>query len=109
MTFDEEWAAARTAAAANVSMRLNHVPADPGNGGGGDLELNQDHIGAVGSEAFKLHERLFTDGKHAKVATAEAASALSKENLHGRRAWARSLAGHHRNHEIHWPTSSWPR
>ncbi|MBT2404646.1 MULTISPECIES: hypothetical protein [unclassified Streptomyces] len=81
MAFDEEWAAARTAAAANVSMRLNHVPADPGNGGGGDLELNQDHIGAVGSEAFKLHERLSTDGKHANVATSDAAGALSKESF----------------------------
>ncbi|MBT2480987.1 hypothetical protein [Streptomyces sp. ISL-94] len=82
MSFDEEWSAARATATANVSMRLNQVPADPGGGGGGgDLELNQDHIGAVGSEAYKLHTRLQTDGKHAATSTTEAAGALTKENF----------------------------
>ncbi|MER7465505.1 hypothetical protein [Streptomyces sp. NPDC097981] len=80
MSFDEEWFTARATAAANVSMRLNHVPADPG-GGSGDLELNQDHIGAIGSEAYKLHSRLQTDGKHAATASAEAAGALTKESF----------------------------
>ena len=82
MSFDEEWSAARATAAAHVSMRLNQAPADPGGGGGGsDLELNQDHIGAIGSEAYKLHTRLQTDGKHAATSTAEAAGALTKENF----------------------------
>ncbi|MBT2542507.1 hypothetical protein J7E99_17730 [Streptomyces sp. ISL-44] len=81
MSFDEEWSAARATAAANVSMRLNQVPVDPGGGGGGDLDLNQDHIGAIGSEAYKLHTRLQTDGKHAATSTAEAAGALTKENF----------------------------
>ncbi|MFG2878255.1 hypothetical protein ACGFYU_25150 [Streptomyces sp. NPDC048337] len=81
MSFDEEWSAARATAAANVSMRLNHVPVEPGGGGGGDLELNQDHIGAIGSEAYKLHTRLQNDGKHAATATTEAAGALTKENF----------------------------
>ncbi|MEU9300446.1 hypothetical protein [Streptomyces sp. NPDC048269] len=81
MSFDEEWSAARATAAANVSMRLNHVPVEPAGGGGGDLDLNQDHIGAIGSEAFKLHSRLQSDGKHAATATAEAAGALSKEGF----------------------------
>ncbi|MFD7260874.1 hypothetical protein [Streptomyces sp. NPDC059874] len=83
MSFDEEWSAARATASANVAMRLNQVPVDPGGGGGGggDLELNQDHIGAVGSEAYKLHTRLQTDGKHAATATGEAAGALTKENF----------------------------
>ncbi|MET9959104.1 hypothetical protein ABZ128_08460 [Streptomyces sp. NPDC006326] len=86
MSFDEEWSAARATAAANVSMRLNHVPADPGGSGSGgagsgDLELNQDHIGAIGTEAYKLHSRLQTDGKHAATATSEAANALTKENF----------------------------
>ncbi|MFB6619002.1 hypothetical protein ACIGFK_28685 [Streptomyces sp. NPDC085524] len=84
MSFDEEWASARATASANVAMRLNHVPMDPGGGGGGgggDLELNQDHIGAIGSEAFKLHSRLQTDGKHAATATTEAAGALTKESF----------------------------
>ncbi|MGZ9931219.1 hypothetical protein ACXNSR_15155 [Streptomyces sp. NC-S4] len=80
MSFDEEWSAARATATAGVTMRLNQAPADPGGGGGGgDLELNQDHIGAIGSEAYKLHTRLQTDGKHAATATAEAAAALTKE------------------------------
>ncbi|MGW7116517.1 hypothetical protein, partial [Streptomyces xanthophaeus] len=59
-------------------------PEDPGGSGGaggGDLELNQDHIGAIGTEAFKLHSRLQTDGKHAATATADAAGALSKEGF----------------------------
>ncbi|OKK19717.1 hypothetical protein AMK16_16815 [Streptomyces sp. CB00455] len=85
MSFDEEWSAARASAAANVSMRLNHLPAapaDPGGGsGGGDLELNQDHIGAIGSDAYELHSRLQTDGKHASASTAEAASALAQEGF----------------------------
>ncbi|WP_330296619.1 hypothetical protein [Streptomyces sp. NBC_00503] len=81
MSFDEEWAAARTTAAASVSMRLNHVPAEPGGGGGADLELNQDHIGEIGSEAYKLHARLSTDGKHANASTAEAAAALTREHF----------------------------
>ncbi|MCJ1677081.1 hypothetical protein MTF65_06920 [Streptomyces sp. APSN-46.1] len=81
MSFDEEWSAARATAAANVSMRLNQVPVDPGGGGGGDLDLNQDHIGAIGSEAYKLHTRLQTDGKHAATATTEAAGALTKESF----------------------------
>ncbi|MFD4241563.1 hypothetical protein ACFWP3_08210 [Streptomyces sp. NPDC058525] len=81
MSFDEEWSAARATAAANVSMRLNQVPVDPGGGGSGGLDLNQDHIGAIGSEAYKLHSRLQTDGKHAATSTAEAAGALTKENF----------------------------
>ncbi|MEU6758562.1 hypothetical protein [Streptomyces sp. NPDC046685] len=82
MSFDEEWSAARATATAHVSMRLNQAPADPGGGGGsGGLELNQDHIGAIGSEAYKLHTRLQTDGKHAATSTAEAAGALTKENF----------------------------
>ncbi|OEJ32181.1 hypothetical protein [Streptomyces subrutilus] len=81
MSFDEEWSAARATAAANVSMRLNQVPVDPGGGGAGGLDLNQDHIGAIGSEAYKLHSRLQTDGKHAATSTAEAAGALTKENF----------------------------
>ncbi|MER6447464.1 hypothetical protein DEJ51_12280 [Streptomyces venezuelae] len=83
MSFDEEWSAARATAAAGGTMRLNQVPIDPGGGGsgGGDLELNQDQIGAIGSEAYKLHTCLQTDGKHAATATAEAAGALTKEGF----------------------------
>ncbi|MFF5705405.1 hypothetical protein ACFY7H_23320 [Streptomyces sp. NPDC012794] len=78
MSFEEEWSAARATAAANASMRLNQAPPPAAPGGGADLALNQDHIGAIGSEAYKLHSRLQTDGKHAATASAEAAGALSK-------------------------------
>ncbi|MFD9335211.1 hypothetical protein ACFWBF_12515 [Streptomyces sp. NPDC060028] len=82
MSFDEEWSAARATATATASMRLNHVATGPTSPTApADLELNQDHIGAIGTEAYKLHARLSTDGKHAATATAEAASALSKENF----------------------------
>ncbi|MEU3408736.1 hypothetical protein ABZ766_32975 [Streptomyces sp. NPDC006670] len=77
MSFEEEWSAARATAAANIAMRLNQAPA----ASGADLALNQDHIGAVGSEAYKLHSRLQTDGKHAATASAEAAGALSREGF----------------------------
>ncbi|MEU6294641.1 hypothetical protein [Streptomyces erythrochromogenes] len=83
MSFDEEWSAARASAAAGVAMRLNQAPADPAPGapGGPDLALDQDQIGAVGSEAYKLHTRLQTDGKHAATATTEAAGALTREGF----------------------------
>ncbi|MFI5616925.1 hypothetical protein [Streptomyces sp. NPDC051567] len=80
MPFDEEWAAARATAAAQSSLRLNSAPAGPG-GGSGDLEIDQDQIGAVGSEAHRLHARLQTDGKHAATATTEAAGALTREGF----------------------------
>ncbi|MEV8533515.1 hypothetical protein [Streptomyces sp. NPDC051211] len=83
MSFDEEWSTARAAAAANVGTRLNQLPADPGGGGGGneDLLVNQDHIGAIGHDAYVLHDRLFRDGKHAKTATAEAGNQLKGEGF----------------------------
>ncbi|GGZ75927.1 hypothetical protein [Streptomyces subrutilus] len=85
MSFDEEWSAARATATASVAMRLNQLAPEPGGGGGsgagGDLELNQDHIGAIGSEAYKLHSRLLTDGRHAATATIEAAGALTREGF----------------------------
>ncbi|MFF2195186.1 hypothetical protein [Streptomyces sp. NPDC058157] len=82
MSFDEEWAAARATATANAFLRLNQASAAPAPGAGAaDLALNQDHIGAVGSEAYRLHSRLQTDGKHAATASAEAAGALSREGF----------------------------
>ncbi|MEU3915856.1 hypothetical protein [Streptomyces sp. NPDC029721] len=78
MSFDEEWATARATAAANAALRLDHTGNAPGTP---DLALNQDHIGAIGSEAHKLHSRLQTDGRHAATASTEAAGALSKEGF----------------------------
>ncbi|MEU6882906.1 hypothetical protein [Streptomyces sp. NPDC046712] len=81
MSFDDEWASARAAAATNASMRLNQVPADPGPSGPGtagkDLAVDDDHIGRIGSEAFRLHNMLRGDGAHARRATDEAAVELT--------------------------------
>ncbi|MEC4575398.1 hypothetical protein [Streptomyces virginiae] len=83
MSFDEEWSAARAAAGSNAAMRLNQAPAPApgGSGGDADLALHQDQIGAIGSEAYELHTRLQTDGKHAATATTEAAGALTREGF----------------------------
>lgn len=54
----------------STAMRLNHVPADQGAGGGGgasDFVAHQDDLGAVGHEAFVLHSQL---GKQADMAGA---------------------------------------
>ncbi|MFD8147968.1 hypothetical protein [Streptomyces sp. NPDC059708] len=79
MSFEEEWSAARAAA----TLRLDHTPASTRATGaaGADLALDQDHIGAVGSEAYRLHARLQTDGRHAATASAEAAGALAREGF----------------------------
>ncbi|MET9435234.1 hypothetical protein [Streptomyces sp. NPDC006551] len=78
MSFDAEWASARTHAHADVSMRLNQVPSDPGGGSGSaDLGVNQDKLGAIGSAAYALHGRLLKDGNHARTSTSEAATGLS--------------------------------
>lgn len=77
MSFEEEWSAARATAAARTSTRLNQAAA----GAPADLALDQDHIGAIGSEAYKLHSRLQADGRHAATASAEAATALSREGF----------------------------
>ncbi|MFJ3924943.1 hypothetical protein [Streptomyces sp. NPDC090022] len=83
MSFEQEWSSARSGAHTGVAMRLNQVAPEPGGGSGGkaDLKIEDDHIGAIGSEAFKLHNRLQTDGDHARVATFEGANALTRQNF----------------------------
>ncbi|MFE9044330.1 hypothetical protein ACFYOG_25960 [Streptomyces sp. NPDC007818] len=74
MAFEDEWAAAKGAAA----MRLNGVPADQGRWSPGvDLSVKQDHLGAIGHAAYELHGRLARDGNHARMDSAEGATALS--------------------------------
>ncbi|MET3987736.1 hypothetical protein [Streptomyces sp. PvR034] len=78
MSFEQEWSSARAA------VRLNHVPAEPGPGGPGgsaDLSIANDDLGAVGSDAHALHERLSRDGDHARVATFDASIALTNRNF----------------------------
>ncbi|GAA0281165.1 hypothetical protein GCM10010302_18680 [Streptomyces polychromogenes] len=92
MSFEEEWSAARATATANASLRLDHAPPSGGATGatGADLALDQDHIGAIGSEAYRLHSRLQTDGRHAATASAEAAGALAREGFASGAALARA-------------------
>ncbi|MFD4316643.1 hypothetical protein [Streptomyces sp. NPDC058548] len=83
MSFDGEWSAARAGAHANVRMRLNQAAASGGGGGSGggtDLTVDQDDLGAVGSEAYTLYNRLSGDGDHARQSTHDASIALINDN-----------------------------
>ncbi|MFS0696273.1 hypothetical protein [Streptomyces nitrosporeus] len=84
MSFDEEWAQLREAAAARRSaMQLNSLPAEGGGGGGGnaDLVVNRDELGAIGNDAYDLRVRLSKQGDHARPATFDAAIALTNGNF----------------------------
>ncbi|MER8044233.1 hypothetical protein [Streptomyces sp. NPDC094032] len=77
MSFEQEWATARSTAGNPVSMRLNQLPDGPGSSGNADLSVDQDKLGAIGSAAYALHGRLVKDGNHARTQTTEAATGLS--------------------------------
>ncbi|MBO1335611.1 hypothetical protein [Streptomyces sp. VRA16 Mangrove soil] len=78
MSFDEEWAGLRDAAAERRgSMRLNSVPAEGGGGGGADLVVNRDELGRIGNDAYELRTRLSKEGDLARPATFDAAIALT--------------------------------
>ncbi|WP_327683005.1 hypothetical protein [Streptomyces sp. NBC_00467] len=64
-----EWEQLKAGAAEKrtTAMRLNQVPSNPGGSGAGDLVVYQDDLGAVGHEAFVLHDQL---GKQADIAGA---------------------------------------
>ncbi|MFE7485647.1 hypothetical protein [Streptomyces sp. NPDC057552] len=82
MSFEEEWAALRSAAAERTAMRVNGVPAEGGGGGGAaDLVVNRDDLGAIGNDAYALRTRLAKDGDHARPATFGAAIALTNGNF----------------------------
>ncbi|MFJ5967214.1 hypothetical protein [Streptomyces sp. NPDC093060] len=89
----DEWEQLKTAAAKKHSagMQLNHLP-DAGGGGGsgaGDLVVHQDDLGAVGHEAFILHDRLSKQGDIAAAgsgqgsegSTMQAAAVLKSHNF----------------------------
>ncbi|MFJ4827854.1 hypothetical protein ACIP5L_31775 [Streptomyces bacillaris] len=81
MTFDEEWAELREAAAERTALRLNGVPAEGGGGGAPDLVVNRDDLGAIGNDAYDLRTRLSKEGDHARPATFDAAIALTNGNF----------------------------
>ncbi|MFB6870847.1 hypothetical protein [Streptomyces sp. NPDC056323] len=82
MSFDDEWAQLREAAAARRSaMQINSVPAEGGGGGSADLVVNRDSLGAIGNDAYDLRVRLSKQGDQARPATFDAAIALTNGNF----------------------------
>lgn len=82
VTFEQEWAELRAAAAQRTAMQIDHVPADGGGGGGsGDLVVNVDELGAIGNDAYGLRNRLTKEGNIARDSTADAATALTSGNF----------------------------
>ncbi|MER7102896.1 hypothetical protein ABT383_25200 [Streptomyces humidus] len=86
MTFEQEWAELRAAAAERTAMRINSVPADGGGGGGSggggnDLVVRRDDLGAIGNDAYDLLGRLTKDGDIARSSTFDAATALTNGNF----------------------------
>ncbi|WP_406058454.1 hypothetical protein OG462_17025 [Streptomyces sp. NBC_01077] len=84
MSFEEDWAAEKVAAADSTRMRLNQVaPSAGGSGGAGnaDLSVSRDELGAIGGDAYVLRERLAKDGDHARPGTFDAAIALTNSDF----------------------------
>jgi hypothetical protein len=83
MSFDQEWSQLKAAAAEKqqTRMQLNQLRPDPGGSGspGGDLQVSNKDLAAIGDEAFKLYQRLDKDGDHAKRSSEEAAGALKAD------------------------------
>jgi hypothetical protein len=79
VTFEQEWAELRAAAAERTAMQIDSIPADGGSGGGGDgdLVVNSDELGAIGNDAYGLRVRLSKEGNIARDSTADAAAALT--------------------------------
>lgn len=89
----DEWEQLKAQAADRQStrMQLNQYPADPGGGGGGDgdLVVKQDDLGAVGHDAFILHDYLRKQAdiagaganKEGVGSTMQAAAALKSHNF----------------------------
>ncbi|GGV88659.1 hypothetical protein GCM10015535_40390 [Streptomyces gelaticus] len=84
MTFEAEWAALRAESTQKVDMRLNGVESGSGGQAGlvnADLAVNQDHLGAIGHDAYGLRNRLSKEGDHARPSTFDAAIALTNGNF----------------------------
>ncbi|MGW5214522.1 hypothetical protein ACWEQO_25900 [Streptomyces sp. NPDC004051] len=83
MTFEQEWAELYAAAAKRTAMQTNSIPVNGGRGGGGgaDLVVNRDDLGAIGNDAYDLLGRLAKEGDIARASTFEAATALTNGNF----------------------------
>lgn len=77
MSFEQEWAQHKAAAAERQTthMQLNQLAPSPG-GFEGNLSVNQKDLAAVGDQAYKLYQRLEKDGDHAKTSSEKAAKVL---------------------------------
>ncbi|GHJ36131.1 hypothetical protein [Streptomyces sp. TS71-3] len=78
----DEWEQLKAAAAEKHSarMELNSTPGDNPSAGG-DLQVSQKDLAAVGDRAYKLWDRLGRDGKYADATTEKAAGDLKAHNL----------------------------
>lgn len=81
VSFEQEWAELRAAAAARGAMQINSVPAEGGGGNSGDLVVNRDDLGAIGNDAYDLRVKVSREGDHARPATFDAAIALTNGNF----------------------------
>ncbi|MEY7975595.1 hypothetical protein AB8O53_04550 [Streptomyces pilosus] len=79
MSFDDEWASARTAA-----MRLNGTGGDGGakaEPGTADYVVEDDELGDIGHAAFGLFNGLDSGGKHAAAASETAGTGLKGDGF----------------------------
>ncbi|RPK31939.1 hypothetical protein [Streptomyces sp. ADI93-02] len=81
MSFEEEWAGLKAEAAAR--MQLNGAPTrDPGTTPtGADLVVHDDELGKIGHFAYRLHNNLKADGKHAQTTTRAAGTSLTADGF----------------------------
>ncbi|MEK8145155.1 hypothetical protein NKH18_38435 [Streptomyces sp. M10(2022)] len=81
MSFEEEWAGLKAEAAAR--MQLNSVPTrDPdASSTGADLVVHDDELGKIGHFAYRLHNNLKADGKHARTTSRAAGTSLTSDGF----------------------------
>lgn len=81
MSFDEEWASARSKA---TSTRLNQLPAEGGGGGGtgaADYKVTSKDLRAIGNEAQELYHGLEAAAFHAGAQTDTASTSLEQDGF----------------------------
>ncbi|KIF69665.1 hypothetical protein HY68_15485 [Streptomyces sp. AcH 505] len=95
MSFDEEWASVRSAAADNTKMRLDSAARGDGGGGGGggggaaDYKVTSPDLRSIGNDAQGLFHSFETDAFHAGAKTDTAANALNSDGFAtGSALWA---------------------
>ena len=86
MSFDEEWASVRSAAADNTKMRLASADSGRGDGAGGgggaaDYKVTSPDLRAIGNDAQGLFHRFETDAFHAGAKTDTAATGLNSDGF----------------------------